>query len=136
MFTPGALEAVEAMLAGERPKRPSKAGKGRRPRSRTGEMNSLESRYQAQLEADRLAGLVLWYAFEAVEFRLADRTKYKVDFLVMLADFTIEIHEVKGHWEDDARVKIKVAAEQFPFRFKAITRGRGGWKVEVIPGVE
>jgi hypothetical protein len=28
----------------------------------------------------------------------------------MLADGQLQAHEVKGHWEDDARVKIKVAA--------------------------
>ena len=32
----------------------------------------------------------------------------------------MELHEVKGHWQDDARVKIKVAAEQYPFRFVAV----------------
>ncbi len=31
---------------------------------------------------------------------------------------------MKGHWEDDARVKIKVAAEMYPFRFVAITSSR------------
>lgn len=43
----------------------------------------------------------------------------------------MELHEVKGHWEDDARVKIKVAAEQHPwFRFLAV-RARGGvWEIE------
>ena len=47
---------------------------------------------------------------------------------------TMEIHETKGHWEDDARVKIKVAATLFPFRFFAITQGRkekkGQWIFE------
>lgn len=130
-----ALALVEQMLGGSRVKRPAVAARGRRPRARTGEKNSLESRYEAQLEADRLAGLVLWYAFEAIEFRLADRTKYRPDFVVMLADLTIEVREVKGHWEDDARVKIKVAAELYPFRFVAVKPVKSGWSVEVIPGV-
>ena len=47
----------------------------------------------------------------------------------MLGDGTLECHEVKGHWEDDARVKIKCAAEKFPFRFVAMkprTKKNGG----------
>jgi hypothetical protein len=48
----------------------------------------------------------------------------------MLTDATIEIHEVKGHWEDDARVKIKVAASLYPLRFVGITREKGAWQRE------
>lgn len=47
----------------------------------------------------------------------------------------MELHEVKGYWEDDARVKIKVAAEAFwMFRFIAIKarpkKEGGGWEIE------
>ena len=42
----------------------------------------------------------------------------------------VEIHEVKGFWMDDARVKIKVASEMFPFRFVAVTRKAGRWEAE------
>ena len=52
----------------------------------------------------------------------------------MAADGVIECHEVKGYWQDDARVKIKVAADQYPFRFVAIKarakKDGGGWAVE------
>lgn len=102
-------------------------GRGRtRPR---GEMNGTERRYAEHLELRKVAGEVEWYAFEAVKLRLAKLTYYTPDFLVMLADGTLEAHEVKGHWEDDARVKIKVAAETFPFRFvavKALAKKHGG----------
>ena len=47
---------------------------------------------------------------------------------------TIECHEVKGFWTDDARVKVKVAADQYPFRFIAIKalpkKQGGGWAAE------
>lgn len=45
---------------------------------------------------------------------------------------SLELHEVKGHWEDDARVKIKVAARMHPwFRFRAVKAARGGrWEYE------
>jgi hypothetical protein len=44
------------------------------------------------------------------------------------------MHEVKGFWTDDARVKIKVAADLYPFRFIAAQalpkKQGGGWKIE------
>ena len=105
-------------------------GRGRTP---PGEMNTLEAAYAAHLEGLRLAGDVAWYAFEGVKFRLAAGTFYTPDFLVMRSDGLLEVHEVKGHWEDDARVKVKVAARLFPvFSFFGVTReGRkGAWKHE------
>ncbi len=88
----------------------------------SGQMNKAESRYAQELEIRKRKGEVLWYAFEAIKLRLADRTFYTPDFAVVFCDGEcLEFHEVKGHWEDDARVKIKVAAQQFPhFRFIAI----------------
>lgn len=38
----------------------------------------------------------------------------------MLADGALEAHEVKGHWQDDAWAKIKIAADLYPLRFAAI----------------
>lgn len=108
---------------------------GRR-RHEPGTMNKTEARYASVLEARKLAGEVIWYSFEAVTFRLAKRTSYTPDFLVMLADGTLECHECKGFWEDDARVKIKVAAEKFPFRFVAMRelpkKEGGGWASEEL----
>lgn len=96
-------------------------------------MNGWERQYAAYLDGEILAGRVLWYLFDSLKLRLAPKTFYDTDFLVMVADLGLEIHEVKGHWEDDARVKIKVAADKFyPFKFKAITKERGEWKVEEL----
>lgn len=89
-------------------------------RLKTGQMNKTEAAYAAFLELRRAAGEILWYRFEGVKLRLADNTFYTPDFAVMAADSSMEMHEVKGHWEDDARVKIKVAADQYPFRFIAM----------------
>ena len=53
---------------------------------------------------------------------------------MILADGTLELHEVKGFWRDDAKVKIKAAAQQYPFVFRAYSKRAkkdgGGWKVE------
>lgn len=105
-------------------------------RLKTGERNKTEQAYENLLESMRIAGDVIWYKFEGMKLRLADNTFYSPDFAVMLANGQIECHEVKGHWQDDARVKIKVAADLYPFRFVAAKpkpkRDGGGWHLEVF----
>jgi hypothetical protein len=105
--------------------------RGRGVRREAGVMNKTEQKYADLLSLRARVGEVAHFAFEAVKLRLADKTFYTPDFMVMLADGTIEFHEVKGFWEDDARVKIKVAAETFPFVFRAMSPIKGGdWKHE------
>lgn len=110
---------------------PGRFALGRLP---VGAMNKTEAEYERHLALLRNAGQVLWFKFEAVKLRLADNTFYTPDFGVLAADGVFELHEVKGFWEDDARVKIKVAATLFPFRFKAIKvlakKHGGGWETE------
>lgn len=94
-------------------------------------MNKTEAAYAEELNVRLLAGEIAWYRFEAVKLRLAKKTFYTPDFMVILADGEVQFHEVKGFWRDDARVKIKVAAEQFPFTFVAVQKAKGGgWKTE------
>jgi hypothetical protein len=102
-------------------------------RLKVGQMNRTEAAYAEHLE--RIKGTVIaWYRFEGVKLRLADNTFYTPDFAVMLMDGTMECHEIKGFWRDDAKVKIKVAAEMYPFRFLALKakpkKDGGGWSVE------
>lgn len=100
-----------------------------------GVMNKTEEAYAAHLEQLKQAGQVLWYKFEGIKLRLANKTFYTVDFFVMPGSRELEAHEVKGFWTDDARVKIKVAADMYPvFKFVAIKKAAksdgGGWSVE------
>jgi hypothetical protein len=101
-----------------------------------GTMNKTEAAYAEHLDALRHHGEVAWFKFEGVKLRLADGCFYTPDFAVMGADGVMELHEVKGRWMDDARVKIKVAASLYPFRFIAITvkpkKLGGGWAVEAF----
>lgn len=103
-------------------------------RLKAGQMNKTETAYAAVLEQEKQAGEILWYRFEGVKLRLADNTFYSPDFFVMRASGLLEAHEVKGHWQDDARAKIKIAADQYPFRFIAVKvrakKDGGGWAVE------
>ena len=96
-----------------------------------GPMNKYEFRYAEHLELRRIVGEIQAWWFEGIKLRLAKATSYTPDFLVQLANGSLEMHEVKGFWEDDARVKIKVAAEMFPcFRFLAVTWERSEWRYE------
>ena len=103
-------------------------------RLKTGAMNKTESAYSQYLETLRHAGEIVWFKFEGVKLRLADNTFYTPDFVVMGANGMIEMHEVKGFWLDDARAKIKIAADMYPFRFLAIKakakKNGGGWEQE------
>jgi hypothetical protein len=105
---------------------------GRLPK---GVMNKLEAAYAQHLALQVRAGALLDYQFQPLRLVLAERTTYEPDFLVFNAANEVEFHEVKGRWEDDARVKVKVAAAKFPrFRFVAVTAQLksqgGGWKFE------
>lgn len=103
-------------------------------RLKTGTMNKTEARYATHLELQKHTRSVLWYKFEGLKFRLADNTFYTPDFMVLLESGALEAHEVKGRWEDDARAKIKIAADMYPIQFIAVTvvaeKDGGGWKFE------
>jgi hypothetical protein len=110
--------------------------KGRLP---VGTMNRTEEAYAAHLEAQRHAGEVLWWKFEAIKLRLAGSTFLTVDFAVLPASHVLELHDTKGARAiitDDAKVKMKVAAETYPFVFKIViprkARDGGGWDIEEI----
>lgn len=112
----------------------SKAGLFALGRLKTGERNRTEQAYEDLLKTMLISGEILWYSFEGLKLRLADNTFYTPDFFVMMASGQLEAHEVKGHWQDDARVKIKIAADMYPFRFVAAKpkskKDGGGWEYE------
>lgn len=95
-------------------------------RLKKGELNLTEEAYRSHLEMRRIAGEIVWYRFEPFRLVLAEKTTYAPDFLVQLASGHLEVHEVKGRWMEDARVKIKVAAAMYPiFKFIAVMKVNG-----------
>lgn len=106
--------------------------RGRAPALVRDRMNRGERRYAAYLDALCAAGTVsVWY-YEPLSWRLADNTHYRPDFLVILADGSVELHEVKGRksqrrskrgelvgqpfWaQEDSWLKLKIVAEIIPF---------------------
>lgn len=122
-YRPVAGAAGDAGAAG------GKVARGR-PRHVAGEMNKTEAAYGQELDRRLHAGEIQWYRFESVKLKLASNTHLTIDFFVMTAAGELEAHEVKGYWEEDARVKVKVAAAMYPFRFLAVQKDSSGWKVE------
>lgn len=102
-----------------------------------GQMNGTERAYSEVLEGMKRAGEIEWWAFDAIKLRLAENTFYTPDFFVMRSDGELEVHEVKGtsngkpFVEDDAAVKIKVAAALFPMNFKMVWKVKGVWNAKV-----
>lgn len=105
-----------------------------------GQMNATEADYAWRLDARMRHGEIVAWRYEAITLRLAERTTYTPDFLVLKPDGAVELYEVKGGFiREDANVKLKVAAAQYPwFRFLLVrAAGRKGariWSaVEVHP---
>ena len=108
--------------------------RGQSPIAKIVAQDRFRSKWERQY-ADLLTSEGVAWKYEPVKLRLAANTFYTPDF--MLPGSPITFIEVKGFWRDDARVKLKVAAEMFPmFTFIAVTKDRrtGEWKEERIKG--
>ena len=96
--------------------------------------NKLEAKFGRYLDELKHRGDIKGYKFESVKLRLAKRTWYTPDYHAIRSDDAHILYECKGNfWRDDARVKIKVAAEMYPhFRFIAVrwVGKAGGWDFE------
>lgn len=117
-----------------------------------GEMNATERRYVHHLEEQKLLGEILWFRYEPFTLNLTTTCTYSPDFLVMTKDGFLECHEVKGTMitkpkktgkvkavalaEPDSIVRIKFAAEIFPFTFKRFHMGVNGWEMVEYFGKE
>lgn len=120
--------------------RPKGRAKGKKDRG----MNRNEASYDRYLRDRFAAGEIAVAFYEAVKFRFADSTYYTPDFMVIFPDGLTEFHECKGfkrkpsgepgYWsEEDAKLKIKIAAEMYPFTFKIVFQEKNGiWHAEVI----
>jgi hypothetical protein len=101
-----------------------------------GEMNKTEQRYHDHLQLQKQAGLVLWFEFESIKLKLCDNTHFTPDFALMGADGVLELHDVKGSRaiiKDDAHLKMKWAADRYPFRICYVFPVKGGgWEIEEV----
>lgn len=141
------LQATSDATAGQRDGAKAKLRSRGRVRKRKGEMNKTEAAFAAKLRQDQNDGLVFWWGFEAVTLRLADRTTWTADFVVMDSNCVLKLIDVKGakktkagnyvpFVEQHTSVKIKVAAEQFPIAicvaYQLPKKCGGEWVIEEV----
>jgi len=96
----------------------------RAPRVRrvAGKMNKGEAAYASFLEIQLRAGHIREYKYEGLTVKLADDCRFTADFFVVNGEDEVELHEVKpaskGKYfaREDAKIKLKICAAQFPFR--------------------
>lgn len=96
-----------------------------------------ETKYRSNLERDfamYLAADGSDVYYEPFRLKLANGAYYKPDFMIVSPlDQTMIVYEVKGHWREAAKVRIKVAAGLHPYlRFVVVTREEGQWQFEEI----
>ena len=106
----------------------------KKPRRTPGRMNKTEERFEREWIRPRYAiGEVENWGFERIKLRLGKATWYEVDFDIVTTEAILMV-DVKGYWHEDARVKIKAAAQTFPFYlFVGATEPNGegnGWELE------
>lgn len=123
------------------------SAKSSKPKRTAGVPNQTELAYARDILDPKIYSReILQYWFEKYTFTLAFDLRYTPDYAVLLANGELEFHEVKGSYlhkggivettYDDARVKIIMAAEQFPHRFfmcvkqpkDSITK----WKISLV----
>lgn len=104
-------------------------------RMKAGELNETEKRYRDFLESERFHGRIQAWWFESIKLKIADHVCwYCPDFLVLTNEGFMELHEVKGSpkfFADDAKVKTKACATNYPFRMLVVyPTESGGWKYQ------
>lgn len=103
--------------------------KGRtRKRRQAGEMNGHEKAFaEAFIIPHERAGQIETWGFERYKLKLADNTTLTPDFDIVWAETgELAFYDVKANWagkphiEEDAWVKMKVAAEEFGVRLVVV----------------
>ena len=110
--------------------------KPRLRQDRTG-LNKTEAAFLAHLHS-LYSGKGVHITAQGMTLKLANGVRYTPDFIVALSPVVQDIAQVlafetKGFLRDDAGVKIKVAAQQWPWiAFHLVTKRKGGWDVERV----
>jgi hypothetical protein len=111
------------------PKQPRVKAKGRLPEQK---LNKTEAAYAQYLELQKSAGTIRWWGFEAMTIKLGFDCRFTPDFLVMLEDGSLELHDTKAgkngkpRAEDDAIVKARVTGATFPIPIFFLWREKNG----------
>jgi hypothetical protein len=101
--------------------------------------NKTEAAFSAWLKANLHGAIV---SEQAITLRIGNGVRFTPDFITVQHDifdkarFKVCAWETKGHMRDDAAVKLKVAAAQYPWiKFVLVTaadRARTRWHMEEV----
>jgi len=131
-----AQEQVAEQLKGEKPKKRPRmvAARVETPGPYQG-MTKTEERYAHRLNRMRWADEIYNWRFELLTLKLAKKTRYTPDFVVIGMDGKLQIHEVKGGYiMEDSWVKLKLAAVQWPeIPFYKCQWTKGEWIITQVP---
>lgn len=96
--------------------------------------NKWEQEYGRMLEAAKFAGEIRAWGFEEIKFKVGLKTCwYTPDFWRLGIAGDLAFIDVKGFLRDDAAVKIKSAAKQYPhFKFWLARKVNGRWELEEV----
>lgn len=128
--------------AGARPSRSSAAaiaGRCERRDPATGLNATERAFFEEVLVPLEAAGIIARIDFEPEGLRVGPpgtKAVYWPDFRIVWRDQVVEFLEVKGHWLDDARGKVKAAAALHPYTFRGVRRRPkregAGWTFETF----
>jgi hypothetical protein len=92
-------------------------------------MNRTEARFLGFLQALQREGVVAWVSdHEPMRLKLADGARYTPDFASIGRDGKLSFWEIKGFQREAAAVRIKVAAEKYPWAtFTTVKWERQKW---------
>ncbi len=87
-----------------------------------------EAQYHQHLELLEKTKAIAWFGYECIRLRLADGAYFTADFPVLTTHGQLVMCEVKGFWREAAKLRVKVAAKEFPWlRIEVITKRDGQW---------
>ena len=97
------------------------------------EPNKWETRYAAEILHPRfLAGESVGYWFESMRLKIGEGAWYKTDWLEILANGSVIIHEVKGHMREAARVRLLAIRDKYKLPMRLARLVKGQWVVEEL----
>lgn len=112
-----------------------------------GYANKAERSYAAHLEILKRKGEIKEWWYEPIRLRISDLKRgrravaagrsecwYTPDFVLLLNDNRLVIHEIKGREEAATMVRFRIAAALHPYRFVLVKRDGQGWAEEVFEG--
>src|SRR5687768_5760895 len=98
-------------------------------------MNGTEKKRAIELEALRRDGRIAGWWYERLTLKLASDLRVTLDFLIQENDGALRLEDTKGGFcREDARIKYRMAVEQFPFPIRVMSLQKSGtgyvWHVE------